>query len=83
MVGARECRHTRFVADLAGDDLAHEQAGLGLNTLGEAEHRGVGGDEGRRLMAYVAQVRGGHGKDDGLGAVKRLRQVRRGDNVAG
>ena len=83
MVGAREGRHTPLVADLAGDDLAHEQAGLGLNALGKAEHRGVGGDEGRCLMAYAAQVRGGHGKDDGVGGVERLRQVRRGDDVAG
>ena len=83
MVGARERRDTRLVADLTGDDLAHKQAGFGLNTLGKAEHRGVGGDEGCCLMAYAAQVRGGHGKDDGLGAVERLRQVRGGDNVAG
>lgn len=83
MVGARECRHARIVADLAGNDLAHEQAGLGLNTLGEAEHRGVGGDTGYRLMAYAAQVRGGHGKDNDVSAVERLRQIRRGDDVAG
>ena len=81
MVGARECRHARLVADLAGDDLAHEQAGLGLNTLGKTERRGVGGDKGCRLVADVAQVRRRHGKDDGLGAVERLSQVRRGDNV--
>ena len=83
MVGSRERRHAPIVADLAGDDLAHEQAGLGLNALGEAEHRGVGGDEGCCLMTYAAQVRGGHGKDDGLGAVERFRQVSRGDDVAG
>ena len=34
-------------------------------------------------MTYAAQVRGGHGKDDGLGAVERLHQVRGGDDVAG
>ena len=83
MVGARERRHARLVANLAGDDLAHEQAGIGLNTLGEAEHRGVGDDEGCCLMTYAAQVRGGHGKDDGLGAVECLHQVRGGDDVAG
>ena len=81
MVGARKSRDTCLVADLAGDDLAHEQAGLGLNALCEAEHRGIGGDKGRGLVAHAAKVRGGHGKDDGLGAVKRLGQVRRSDNV--
>ena len=83
MVGARKRRHTRLVADLAGDDLAHEQARLGLNTFGEAEHRGVGGNKGCGLVAYAAQMRRRHGKDDGLGAVERLRQVCGGDNVAG
>ena len=83
MVGARKSRDTCLVADLAGDDLAHEQAGLGLNALCEAEHRGIGGDKGRGLVAHAAKVRGGHGKDDGLGAVERLRQVRGGDDVAG
>ena len=29
------------------------------------------------------QVRGGHGKDDGLGAVERLHELGRGDDVAG
>ena len=32
-------------------------------------------------MAHVAQVRGGHGKDDRIGTVKRLGHVCRGDNV--
>ena len=81
MVGARECRHARLVADLAGDDLAHEQAGLGLDALGEAQNRRLVHNERRRLVADVAQVRRRHGKDDGLGAVERLSQVRRGDNV--
>ena len=83
MVGAGERRHARLVADLAGNDLAHEQAGLGLNALREAEHRGIGGDEGCCLMTYAAKVRRRNGKDDGLGTVERLRQVRRGDDVAG
>ena len=73
MVGAGERRNSRLVADLAGNDLAHEQAGLGLNALREAEHRGVSGDTRCRLMAYAAQVRGGHGKDGGIGTVERLR----------
>ena len=57
MVGARECRHARLVADLAGDDLAHEQAGLGLDALGEAQNRRLVHNERRRLVADVAQVR--------------------------
>ena len=81
MVGARERRHACLVADLTGDDLAHEQAGLGLNALGEAEHRGIGGDKGRGLVAHAAKVRRRYGKDDGLGAVERLGQIRRGNNV--
>ena len=81
MVGAREGRHTPLVADLAGDDLAHEQAGLGLDALSEAEHRGDVGDERRRLVADVAQVCRRHGKDDGLGAVERLGHIRRGNNI--
>ena len=83
MVGARERRHTRLVADLAGDDLAHEQAGLGFDALGEAQNRRLVRDERRRLVADIAQVRRRHGKDNGVGAVERLRQVRRGDDVAG
>ena len=83
MVGARERRHARLVANLAGDDLAHEQAGLGLNALGEAEHRGIGGDKGRGLVAHAAKVRRRNGEDDGLGAVECLHQVRGGDDVAG
>lgn len=83
MVGAREGRHARLVADLAGDDLAHEQAGLGLNALGEAEHRGIGGDKGRGTVAHAAKVRRRNGKDDGLGAVERLHELGRGDDVAG
>ena len=81
MVGARERRHARFVADLAGDDLAHEQAGLGLDALGEAQNRRLVRDERRRLVADVAQMRRRHGKDDRISTVERLGQVRRGDNV--
>lgn len=81
MVGAREGRHTTLVADLASNDLAHKQAGLGLDALGEAEDRGIGGDKGSRLVAHAAQVRRRNGKDDGLGAVERLGQIRRGINV--
>ena len=72
MVGAGERRHARLVADLAGNDLAHEQAGLGLDALGEAQNRHLVRDERRRLVADVAQVRRRHGKYDGLGAVERL-----------
>ena len=81
MVGTREGRHTPLVADLAGNDLAHEQAGLGLDALGEAQDRGIGGDKGRGLVTDVAQVRRRHGKDDGFGAVERLGELGRGDNV--
>ena len=81
MVGARKRRHARLVADLAGDDLAHEQAGLGLDALGEAQNRRLVRDERRRLVADVAQVRRRHGKDDGFGAVERLGELGRGDNV--
>ena len=81
MVGARKRRHARLVTDLAGDDLAHEQAGLGLDALGEAQNRRLVRNERRRLVANVAQVRRRYGKDNGLGAVERLGQVRRGDNV--
>ena len=83
MVGARERRDTRLVADLTGDDLAHKQAGFGLNTLGEAKHRGIGGDKGRGLVAHAAKVRRRNGEDDGLCAVERLHELGRGDDVAG
>ena len=81
MVGTRKRRDTCLVADLAGDDLAHEQAGLGLDALGEAQNRRLVHNERRRLVADVAQVRRRHGKDDGFGAVECTGQVRRGDNV--
>ena len=48
--------------------------------FGEAEHRDIGGDIGRSLVAHAAKVRRRNGKDDGLGAFERLGQVRRGDN---
>lgn len=77
MVGARERRHARLVADLAGDDLAHEQAGLGLDALGEAQDRSLGIDKRSCPMAHVAQVRGGHGEDDRIGTVERLGELGR------
>ena len=48
--------------------------------LVRAEHRDIGGDIGRSLVAHAAKVRRRNGKDDGLGAFERLGQVRRGDN---
>ena len=83
MVGTRERRHARLVADLTGDDLAHEQAGLRLDALGEAQNWCLAGNKRRCLVADAAQVRGRHGKDNSLGAVERLGQARRGDNVVG
>ena len=77
MVGAREGRHTTLVADLASNDLAHKQAGLGLDALGEAEDRSFEIDKRRCPMAHVAQVRGGHGNDNRIGIVERLGELGR------
>ena len=72
MVRAGKGRDSLGMADLTGDDVAHEQSAAQLDTLSETEHGKRIGYEGRAVAGNAAQERRRHGEDGRIRTCKCL-----------
>ena len=58
------------------ENLRGAQEGLSLETLGDAEKRQATGDATGVRLPHAAQVRGGHSREQQVGAIQEIRQIR-------
>ena len=76
MVGARKRGDAMLLADLARDDLGHQEARARFDAFGQAEDRRIIRDKGRAFVGDMPQMRGRHGEYNRIGVVKRTRDLR-------